>query len=191
MSPTEFRKYYDLATYLFDEVSPRFSRNGTISVFDFFCIVLWKANRAKSKVASRLLSKRRSNLEDAVSALVFQIHRAVDDKERLRILIEDWGFRLPMASAILTVLYPQSFTVYDVRVCESLGDFAQLQHRINFETIWSGYSRYVQCVLNSVPEDVALREKDKELWGRSFATNLQRDIDSGFQRDKESDRDEA
>jgi hypothetical protein len=28
-----------------------------------------------------------------------------------------------MASAILTVLYPESCTVYDVRVCDVLGDF--------------------------------------------------------------------
>ena len=38
----------------------------------------------------------------------------------MRILIEDWAFRLPMASAILTVLYPDSFTVYDIRVCSEL-----------------------------------------------------------------------
>ena len=191
MSPTDFRKYYDLSTYLFNEVSARFSRNGTLSVFDFFCIVIWKANRAKSKIARRMLSKHYANLEDAVSALASQIQRVADDKERLRLLIEDWGFRLPMASAILTVLYPQAFTVYDVRVCEMLGDFDQLQHRINFEAIWSGYSCYVQRVRDSVPENLMLREKDKELWGKSFATDLQRDIDNKFQRDIVSDGDNA
>ena len=191
MSPTDFRKYYDLSTYLFNEVSGRFSRNGTLSVFDFFCIVIWKANRAKSKVANRLLSKQHSTLEDAISALGSQIHRAADDKERLRVLILNWGFRLPMASAILTVLYPQAFTVYDVRVCEMLGDFDQLQHRTKFEAIWSGYSSYVQRVRDSVPENLSLREKDKELWGESFATDLQRDIDNKFLRDKVSDGGDA
>jgi hypothetical protein len=36
------------------------------------------------------------------------------------ILMRDWGLRLPMASAILTVLFPEEFTVYDQRVCGSL-----------------------------------------------------------------------
>ena len=37
-----------------------------------------------------------------------------------------WAFRLPTASAILTVLYPDVFTVYDRRVCKVLGAFDQL-----------------------------------------------------------------
>lgn len=47
--------YYYLEQYLFDVVSARFQTVGTLSAFDFFCIVIWKANRAKSKVAKRLL----------------------------------------------------------------------------------------------------------------------------------------
>ena len=37
--------------------------------------------------------------------------------------MDEWGFRLPMGSAILTVCFPASFSVYDTRVCDQLGDF--------------------------------------------------------------------
>ena len=50
-----FVEHYHQERYLFDVVSPRFQREHELSAFDFFCIVIWKANRAKSKIAKRLL----------------------------------------------------------------------------------------------------------------------------------------
>ena len=43
----DFLRYYDLETYLFDDVHDRFHRQGSLSAFNFFAIVVWKANRAK------------------------------------------------------------------------------------------------------------------------------------------------
>ena len=103
---TDYRKFYDLENYLFEEVSRRFSEHGYLKAFDFFCIVIWKANRSKSKIAKRLLSKGHPDLDSAVVALTKSLANAADDKARMKILIVDWGFLLPMASAILTVLYP-------------------------------------------------------------------------------------
>lgn len=76
------------------------------------------------------------NLDDAVKNLTEKISKAPDNKKKLRLLVVDWGFQLPMASAILTVLYPNDFTVYDVRVCDELNEFHGLKHMINFENIW-------------------------------------------------------
>ena len=47
---TNFLQYYDLEAYLFNVVAVRYTKNKTLTAFDFFCIVIWKANRAKSKV---------------------------------------------------------------------------------------------------------------------------------------------
>lgn len=176
----DFSRYYDLEDYLFQEVSGRFRRDKRLSAFDFFCIVIWKANRAKSKVASRLLAQGHPDLEQAVLALTSSISNAEDSKERLRIVLERWGFRLPMASAILTVLYPNEFTVYDVRVCEVLKGFGGLQFKVSFDSIWSGYSEYLARVQATGPQAMTLREKDKHLWGQSFSDQLERDIISGF-----------
>jgi len=52
----DFRRYYDLEPCIFGEVQVRFEQEGYLLAFDFFCIVIWKANRAKSKIAKRLTS---------------------------------------------------------------------------------------------------------------------------------------
>ena len=101
-----FIDFYDQERYLFEVVGPRFRAQNALSAFDFFCIIIWKANRAKSVIARRLMAKQKSSLDQAVQALTRQIARATSDQDRLEVLTEDWGFRLPMASAILTVMYP-------------------------------------------------------------------------------------
>ena len=129
----DYLKLYDLERYLFEVVRPSFQRDSELTAFDFFCIIIWKANRAKSEVAKRLIrhhGKGGTDLDAVIGDLTHQIHAARDDeKERMRILIKDWGFRLPMASAILTVLYPEIFTVYDKRVCGELGKYHCVQDR--------------------------------------------------------------
>lgn len=184
MTNTNFLQYYNLEDYLFRVVSTRYAQKKSLSAFDFFCIVIWKANRAKSKVANRLLAhgNGQANLEAAVGILLSTISGAKDQKSRLSVLIETWGFRLPMASAILSVLYPEDFTVYDIRVCDVLGDFKDAQYKTNFTTLWERYSAYVATVKNAVSEHSSLRDKDRFLWGKSFATQLQEDIQSSFSR---------
>jgi hypothetical protein len=57
MPDIDYRIYYDLEQYLFRDVNSHFTDNQKLDAFDFFCIVIWKANRAKSRVASLLLKK--------------------------------------------------------------------------------------------------------------------------------------
>lgn len=191
LSNVDYRKYYHLERYLFDEVTKSFQKNSTLSAYDFFCIVIWKANRAKSKVAERLLSQDHSDLSQAVSALIGNIAKAQGEKARMKVLVSDWGFRLPMASAILTVLYPNAFTVYDVRVCEVLGNYRSAQYRTNFDALWSEYEGYIDAVKKAVAENYELREKDRWLWGKSFSEQLQEDIKANFKKVREENETEA
>jgi hypothetical protein len=179
---TDYRKLYDLENYLFEEVSRRFSELGYLNAFDFFCIVIWKANRSKSKIAKRLLSKGHPELDSAVVALTKSLAKAANDKTRMKILIDDWGFRLPMASAILTVLYPMSFTIYDYRICEVLDDFHNLQNKTNFDSLWNRYESLVAKINKGAPSEYSLRDKDKWLWGKSFYQQLEKDIAEEFQK---------
>jgi len=176
----DFARYYDLEEYLFREVSSGYQTNRQISAFDFFCIIIWKANRSKSKVAKRMLAQGHRDLASAVETLLSAISTAKGNKERLRVLVEGWGFRLPMASAILTVLYPDDFTVYDVRVCDVLCDFKDAQYKTRYDDLWERYSAYITRVRDSVPNVTTLRDKDRYLWGQSFAAQLQRDIEAKF-----------
>lgn len=180
----DFLQYYDLERYLFDVVSARYAKSRTLNAFDFFSIVIWKANRAKSKVADRLLKhpKGYSDLESATRVLIASIRRAKSVKQRLSVLIEDWNFRLPMASAILTVLYPDDFTVYDFRVCEVLGRHRGLSNKKSFSKLWLGYVAYLADVKAAASHLESLRDKDRYLWGQSFRRQLVRDVKSCFRR---------
>ena len=184
MKHTEFLKYYHLEKYLFDDVHKQFQALGHITAFDFFCVVIWKANRSKSRIAKRLLAQapRYENLDAAVKALTSAIFKAESPKRRLEIISKTWGFRLPMASAILTVLYPDEFTVYDVRVCGMLQAYSDIQYKTHFDDLWCGYEKYVQGVKNEANEQAALRDKDRWLWGKSFASQLETDIAKKFQK---------
>ena len=46
-----YLKYYDLENYIFTTVQDNFQKEGSICAEDFFSIVIWKANRAKSNIA--------------------------------------------------------------------------------------------------------------------------------------------
>lgn len=182
---TGYCKYYHLENYLFDEVSPNFQCTNQLSAFDFFCIVIWKANRAKSKIAKRLLDKGYSNLGEAVSTLTEQIIAADSPKEKMRIFLQDWGFHLPMASAILTVLYPEDFTIYDIRVCDVLKNFHDIDNKARFDDRWSGYIQYLSAVKQFDPQELSLRDKDRWLWGKSFHDQLQKDLQCAFDKPSE------
>ena len=175
----DFRQYYDLETYLFNTVNQRFAKEGYLTAIDFFCIVLWKSERVKSKIADRLRSKG-SPLEPAVRELTSSLAKAASSMERLRILMKCWGFRLPMATAVLTVLYPEEFTVYDRRVCDSLIGFHKLGNLKYSERLWKGYQDFKQKVRDATPDHLTLRDKDRYLWGKSWHEQLRKDIEQGF-----------
>ena len=65
----DFLRYYDLETYLWEDVHRRFHTDGGIGAFDFFSIVVWKSNRAKSKIAARLLEHGHPDLDEAARGL--------------------------------------------------------------------------------------------------------------------------
>jgi len=176
----DYQLYAQVENYLFGTVSAFFGERGYLTAFQFFTIIRWKANRAISRVARRILSKSPSDLEDGVATLTRAIARAPDPRTKMQILIEDWGFRLPIASAILTVCYPEIFTVYDVRTCETLGRFSEVAYKSNFDRIWNGYSAFMEAVKRETPESLTLRDKDRWLWGKSAYNQLKAQLEKGF-----------
>lgn len=181
----DYIKLYYLEKYLFDEVKASFEKNRKLTAFDFFCIVIWKANRAKSKVANKLINNAKKplgNLNCIVEKLSSDVADARDDKSRMKILMEDWGLLLPMATAVLTVLYPDNFTVYDVRVCGELGNYHGLKTRRKVDRLWDDYQNYISDVRKREPAIKDLRDKDRSLWAKSFQKQLNKDIDELFKK---------
>jgi hypothetical protein len=178
-----YLRYYDLKTYLFEDVRRRFHKEKKLDAFDLFSIIIWKANRAKSQLAHRLINQAGS-LEGAAAQFTRALFKAKSPEERLLLSMETWGFHLPMASAILTVLWPKDFTVFDIRVCGELahaemGDFTRLG-KISAKRIWPQYCAYRKAVERAAPRQNLLRDKDEFLWGRSSARQLVKDIAGGF-----------
>ncbi len=183
-------RYYDLEGFLLTDVRSRFAKEGSLGAFDFFSIIVWKANRAKTHIARRLRHKdplQRQDLNAIVRDLTSDLARQETEKNRLGLLCKVWGFGLPMASAILAILWPDDFTVYDVRVCEQLGQFRRLGNIQNYEGIWHGYVEYRDAVKGAVPSALSLRDKDRYLWAKSVVDQLNSDIKRGFENEPDAE----
>lgn len=179
----DYSKYFDLNVYLFDEVSKKYQDKGYIDAFDFFCIIIWKANRAKTNIFKKIKNIANSNdLNKICKEITLNLYNIKSNEEKLRHLIQYWQFGIPMASTILSVLFPNDFTVYDVRVCQILKKHGNLINKTNVDGIMTGYFEYVRDVIDKVPEKKTLREKDIYLWGESFFLELTQDIKDGFAR---------
>lgn len=186
----DYLKYFDRERYLFEDVHQRFHAEHSLGAFDFFTIIIWKANRAKSKIALKLLAKDpegRRDLDAICRTLTACLYNAPNHKERLRLLMKDWSFALPMASAILSVCYPEEFTVYDYRVRERLEGFPKLNNLADFEKVWEGFNEYKAKVSESAPAELNLRDKDRYLYGKSMALQLSEDIRLLFQVESEGE----
>ncbi len=180
-----YEKYYDLETFIFNEVKEAFHRNRKLTAEQFFCIIIWKAERVKSIIAKKIIERIEidgvSGLEDKIGVITSEIYKADSYKGKLKVLLVEYEFRLPTASAILSVLYPDHFSVYDVRVCEILkGDFHKIADR-TFEKLWIGYVSYLEKVRN-VSLKATYREADKYLWGKSLYDQLISDLKNDFKK---------
>lgn len=162
----DYKKFYNLEEYLFQDVGPRFRKTNTLSVEDFFCIVIWKANRAKTNIKKKL--SKTATLSEAIRELTNDVVLGESPEEKLDVMIKKWKFGLPMATAILTVLYPENFTVYDYRVREQLG----LDDIYSVKKYFKDFLPVVKKYSESRNE--SMRETDKELWGKSFFDDLQK-----------------
>ena len=188
MTTAECLRYKNLEQYLFTDVNRRFHRDRSLGAFDLFSIVVWKANRAKSNVAKRLMSKAKSRtLETVARRLTRNLYKLDDDNQRLVYLRCEWRLGLPMASAILSVCYPDRFSIYDYRVCEelaTLGNFKNLSNRTKEASLCAGYEQFLAAVRKAAPKGLSLRDCDRFLWARSSANQLEEDIRDGFPRRK-------
>ncbi len=87
-----------------------------------------------------------------------------------------------MASAILAVCWPEDFPVYDYRVRDQILDSPKVSQSWKFERIWEAYEKYKAKVFELVPEESSLRNKDRFLYGKSNALQLEEDIERLFKK---------
>lgn len=171
MDTAELRRLarlYDLEGYLFTEVTTRFRQTGTLEPYDFFAIVIWKSNRAKTKIKQGLTQAGLT-----VGALMTRISEAPTPAAKVETLLQVWGIGLPMASAILSVCYPQEFTVLDYRAWETLQGMGVAGLPARKPVTVDAYLQYCQvCRAFAAQHKLALRDLDRALWAKSWEEDI-------------------
>lgn len=160
---------YDLEQYLFEKVTRRFEEEGTLSPYDFFAIVIWKSNRAKTKVKRGLINGGKT-----VGELMQEVSQA-EDLRKVKILCDIQGIWLSIASAILTVCYPKRFTVLDYRAWEvlALQDISVENLPKRYPQSPKNYLQYCEvCRRFADRVGLPLRDLDRALWAKSWEDGL-------------------
>lgn len=159
---------YDLERYLFEVVSKRFAQDGTLSAYDFFAILTWKSNRTKTKIKQGLAAAGQTP-----GQLMRDVSLAGAPDVKVKTLLRIWGIGLPIASAILAVCYPETFTVLDERAWESLQQIAVEGLPRRFPASVRGYLQYCDtCRSLAEQTGFSLRDLDRALWARSWENDL-------------------
>ena len=155
--------YYSPEMHLFPALAQSFAETGQLHPEALYLILDWKGPRAKHL---RRLTRIARTFNTAARRIGADLHGAAGPEQRLGVLLTRWDFSLSTASAILAVLYPDTFTMYDIRVCNALGDFGRLGNKKWSAEMWQEYQRYVAAVRSKAPPGLSLRECDRWLWGR-------------------------
>lgn len=170
----KYIKYYSLENYLFDEVSNSFKTRGYLTAEEFFAIIIWKSNRSKTKLK---FLEEGTSISEKIKRLTEKIHNETNDLEKIKILQNKKivrGIGIPVASAILSVCYPNYFTITDYRAVASLQKLSkkkEIQKTVPTNTPSSAksYINYVKiCQEIAQEKGLTLRELDKALWGMDF-----------------------
>jgi hypothetical protein len=111
----------------------------------------WKT---KGRGRSRLLGNSDPEIADALNLA----SHAKTDRAAIAVLLGLQGVQVPVASAILTAIYPKRYTVIDFRALEALGCDSK-DRSVNF------YLAYLKtCRQLASEHDVTLRNLDRALW---------------------------
>jgi len=161
----KYLKYYWLENYLFDNVNKSFHNRGHLNPEEFFAIVIWKSNRAKTNVRRGIIKSART-----ICAITSEIFQSKTPEDKLDVFLSPKipNIGIPIASAVLTVCYPNEFTIADYRACASLKDFGEKVHG-NPTVNAPAYFEYLdKCKKLAHKYKISLRDFDRILWAKDF-----------------------
>lgn len=168
-------RLYALEDYLFEVVTRRFQDTGTLNPYDFYAIVSWKSVRPKTKIRSGLAKAGKS-----ASDLMREVSRASTAEEKVQALLGVWGIGIAMASAILTVCYPDEFTVLDYRAWSVLRQASAEDLPRRYPHTAGDYLQYcLACRELAARVCLSLRSLDRALWAMSWEEDLRALVGEG------------
>lgn len=172
----DYLGFYDSEGYLLNKVGVTFRETGRLEPIDFMTMLIWKAERAKNYHKKRMAELGKCTFAEAVEQIASGIHESATPKERLKYLMEKWWFQLPTATAILTLLYPEDFTVFDWRVCKEVGvNYPSWSSKSFSDALWEYYISFKKAVEETGPQLLSLRDKDRFFIGRSNRRTISED----------------
>ncbi len=144
----EYLKYYFLEKYLFGEVSKNFRDKGSLTPEEFFAIVIWKRNASKTRIKEGI-GKYREQYGKTIKNITEDIYSAESLKQKLNILAprKIYGIGISFASAILTVCYPNDFTIADYRAFNSLIKLLDKKEFSDIKEKFKGLKKYIDKYL--------------------------------------------
>jgi len=159
----KYLKYYFLEDYLFNEIHENFKNRGKLDPEEFFAIIIWKRNASKSKIVQGIKES-----SETIESLTKKIYGLNNREDRLTLLKNIKNIGIAIASAILTVLDPDEFTIVDYRVKNSLEKLGiNLPDKIEKDI--KNYFRYVDiCKELAQKYNLSLRNLDRALWAMDF-----------------------
>jgi hypothetical protein len=163
---------------------PNFAvRRGKLSERDVLLILKWKLGRIKDANAATVNASNLKKINRAIEIAPDCEHAALKDLEAVP------GIGLATATALLTVCYPNQFTIIDQRVLEALELYPSRMDRRpkNFSTYdWTteDYLNEYLPKVRAVSEQWgrSLRETDRALWGISVSKRIEKIIASAGRR---------
>ena len=113
MKIPNLKRYIELygENYIFNVIGQEAKKRGYLYFNDFYEICMWKSARQKKRyIKNKYIIEEKSKRAFAEK----------DPTRQMDILCELDGVRIPTASALLTVVYPESYAVIDIRCLEVL-----------------------------------------------------------------------
>jgi thermostable 8-oxoguanine DNA glycosylase len=102
-----------------------------------------------------------------------KVAECAGDEVRMKVLVEEVaGIGVPIASAILTVCYPDRFTILDYRAWEALFHFKKVESKSIPVDIGSYFNYLGKCREMAREKNMSLRELDHALWGWSKRNSI-------------------
>ena len=135
----------------------------SLTVEELLVVLKWKLGRVKASDASILLHL------DAINIAIRLAGQSGKEVKSIKSLCGVKGIKLAVASAILTVCYPDKFTIIDYRVLGILQLKPEKADGWSAERYWDVF---VPAVNRLCRPGFSLREVDKALWGLSVYGNI-------------------
>jgi hypothetical protein len=164
MNKEEKYKWYEKE---FNSISEELKDRDSLSYVDFLRIRNFKLNNLSPETEAKIKKVTKEAFSHA------KLDTSEEIEEAISILTKNLeGVRIPIASTILAMKFPDKYCIIDKRVLKQLGKDEWLKDYLTKPKV---YSEYVQIMRkNAIKEGLSLRDYERSLFEKDFRLSLSR-----------------